>query len=141
MKRTIDARTGLEIIDPDECRRLLAGDVVGRLAIVDGGSPAVFPVNYALDGDAIVFRTAEGTKLSQGPRNTVAFEVDEFDREAHTGWSVVVVGRLEEVTDFDAETLDRVTHLPVQPWSRGDTSHWMRLVPSRVSGRRIAESP
>ena len=67
MKRTIDARTGLEVIAPDECRRLLGGDVVGRLAIVDGGSPAIFPVNYALDGEAIVFRTAPGTKLRWAP--------------------------------------------------------------------------
>jgi uncharacterized protein len=138
MKRTIDARTGLEIIEPDECRRLLAADEVGRLAIVDGGSPALFPVNYALDGDAIVFRTAPGTKLSEGTRGRVAFEVDDFDREARTGWSVIVVGRLEEVTEYDSRTLERVTSLPVEPWTGGEKSHWMRLVPSRISGRRIA---
>lgn len=140
MKRSIDARTGLEIIDPDECRRLLAADEVGRLAIVDGGSPAMFPVNYALDGDAIVFRTAPGTKLSQGVRGTVAFEVDDFDREARAGWSVIVVGRLEEVTEYDSRTLERVTQLPVEPWTGGEKSHWMRLVPSRVSGRRIPDA-
>lgn len=140
MKRTIDARTGLEVIAPDECRRLLAGDVVGRLAIVDGGSPAIFPVNYALDGEAIVFRTAPGTKLSAGPRSPVAFEIDDFDRDRRTGWSVVVVGRLEEVTETDGRTLDRVTRLPVEPWSGGDKPHWMRLVPDRISGRRIVDT-
>jgi nitroimidazol reductase NimA-like FMN-containing flavoprotein (pyridoxamine 5'-phosphate oxidase superfamily) len=138
MKRTIDARTGLEIIDPDECRRLLASDDVGRLAIVDGGTPLVFPVNYVLDGDAVVFRTAPGTKLASGPRGSVAFEVDEVDRARHTGWSVLVVGHLEEVTHFDAATLERVSALPVEPWSGGDKPHWMRLVPRRVTGRRIA---
>jgi len=137
MKRTIDARTGLEIIDPDECRRLLATDEVGRLALVDGGTPAIFPVNYVLDGDAVVFRTAPGTKLSAGPRGPVAFEIDAFDRTTRTGWSVIVTGRLEEVTPFDATTLDRVSNLPVEPWAGGDKPHWMRLVPSRVSGRRI----
>jgi len=43
MKRTLDARTGLEVIDADECRRLLAAEEIGRLAVVDGGGPAVFP--------------------------------------------------------------------------------------------------
>jgi len=137
MKRRIDARTGLEIIDPDECRRLLATEDVGRLAIVDGSTPLVFPVNYALDGDAVVFRTVPGTKLALGPRGAVSFEVDAIDRTARTGWSVLVVGHLEEVEPFDAATFERVRALPVEPWSGGDTPHWMRLVPRRVTGRRI----
>ncbi|HET6949342.1 MAG TPA: pyridoxamine 5'-phosphate oxidase family protein [Acidimicrobiales bacterium] len=138
MRPTIDARTGLEIIDPDECRRLLATEEVGRLALDDGGTPAVFPVNYLLDGAAVVFRTAPGTKLAAGPRRRVAFEIDQFDREARTGWSVVVVGRLHEVTEFDPATLRRVSALPIEPWAGGDKPHWMRLVPERISGRRIA---
>ena len=137
MKSPIDARTGLEIIDPDECRRLLVADEVGRLALVDGGVPAIFPINYVLDGDAVVFRTAPGTKLSSGPRGPVTFEIDSFDRHARAGWSVIVTGRLEEVTRFDAQTLHRVSSLPVEPWAGGDKPHWMRLVPTRVSGRRI----
>jgi nitroimidazol reductase NimA-like FMN-containing flavoprotein (pyridoxamine 5'-phosphate oxidase superfamily) len=142
MRPTIDARTGLEVIAPDDCRRLVAADEIGRLAIVDGGTPAVFPVNYVVDDqDAIVFRTAPGTKLSSGPRRPVTFEVDAFDRERRTGWSVVVTGRLEEVTEFDSDTLDRVRALPVEPWAGGDKPHWMRLVPSRISGRRIPGTP
>ncbi|HKY66579.1 MAG TPA: pyridoxamine 5'-phosphate oxidase family protein [Acidimicrobiales bacterium] len=137
MRPTLDARTGLEIIPPDECRALLRADDLGRLAIVDGGTPAVFPVNYVVDGDAVVFRTAAGTKLSAGTRHPVAFEVDAIDRGRRTGWSVVVTGRLEEVTHFDAATLDRVQALPVDPWAGGDRPHWMRLVPTRISGRRI----
>jgi uncharacterized protein len=137
MKRTIDARTGLEVLDHDECLRLLAADEVGRLALVDGGAPAVFPVNYRLDGEAIVFRTAPGTKLAVGPRAPVAFEVDAFDRTMRTGWSVVATGRLEEVTQFDTATFQRMKDLPVEPWAGGERPHWMRLVPSRITGRRI----
>ena len=137
MKPTLDARTGLEVIDPDECRRLLAADEVGRLALIDGGTPSVFPINYVVDGDAVVFRTAPGTKLSAGPRRRVAFEIDDFDRSRRTGWSVVVTGRLEEVTAYDAATLQRVTRLPVEPWAGGERAHWMRIVPDRITGRRI----
>ncbi len=137
MKKTIDARTGLEIIDPDECRRLLAGDEVGRLAVIDGGTPAIFPVNYVVDGDSVVFRTAVGTKLAAGTRHPVAFEIDDFDRESRTGWSVVVSGHLVEAPPFDTATLERVQALPLESWAGGDKPHWMRLVPSRISGRRI----
>lgn len=137
MKRTIDARTGLEILDHDACLELLAGDEVGRLALIDGNVPVVFPVNYVLDGEAVVFRTAPGTKLDLAPRHAVAFEIDAFDRAERTGWSVVVTGRLEEVTEFDDRTLARVRALPVEPWAGGERAHWLRLVPTRVSGRRI----
>ena len=141
MRPTVDARTGLEIIPPDECRALLRADSVGRLAVIDGGTPFVFPVNYVVDGEAVVFRSADGTKVSSGTRHPVAFEVDVIDRQHRTGWSVVVTGRLEEVTQFDSATLERVQALPVEPWAGGDRPHWMRLVPTRISGRRIPARP
>ena len=135
--RTFDARTGIERIDRDECLRLLAADEIGRLAIVVGGSPTVFPVNYALDGDTIVFRTDEGTKLRAGPRAPACFEIDSFDREHRTGWDVVATGRLEEVTRYMASALAEAQQLPIGPWAGGAKSHWMRLVPDRITGRRV----
>ncbi|HEX5365142.1 MAG TPA: pyridoxamine 5'-phosphate oxidase family protein [Acidimicrobiales bacterium] len=137
VRPTLDSRTGLEVIPPDDCRALLRADVVGRLAIVDGGTPAIFPVNYVFDGECVVFRTAAGTKLAAGPRHPACFEIDSVDRESRHGWSVVVTGRLEEVTAFDAATRDHVRTLPVDPWTGGDRPYWMRLVPERISGRRI----
>jgi uncharacterized protein len=130
----------LEVIERDECLRLLADDEIGRLAVIAGNTPVILPVNYALDGDSVVFRTDPGTKLDHGPRARASFEVDRFDRERRTGWSVVATGRLEEVTHYDAATFDRVRRLVVDPWAGGDKAHWMRLVPDRVTGRRIRES-
>ena len=52
---------------------------------------------------------------------------------------MVATGRLEEVTRFDAATFERVRRLDVDPWAGGDKAHWMRLVPDRVTGRRIAQ--
>ena len=63
-------------IGREECLRLLAGDEIGRLAVVAGKTPIVTPVNYALDGESVVFRTDPGTKLDQGPRARAGFEVD-----------------------------------------------------------------
>ncbi len=60
---TVDRRTGLEVLERHECLRLLASQPVGRVAVVVDAWPMIFPVNYALDGDSIVFRTDEGSKL------------------------------------------------------------------------------
>ena len=48
---------GLEILDREACLGLLADDEIGRLAVLAGGAPLILPVNYQLDGEAIVFRT------------------------------------------------------------------------------------
>jgi nitroimidazol reductase NimA-like FMN-containing flavoprotein (pyridoxamine 5'-phosphate oxidase superfamily) len=51
----------------------------------------IFPVNYTVDGESIVFRTAEGSKLTEVTINDeVLFEVDEYT--ATDAWSVVVRG-------------------------------------------------
>ena len=134
----IDARTGLERIDRAECLALISAEEVGRLAISDFGSPAIFPVNYVMDGETPVFRTDPGTKLDRGTRSRACFEVDAFDRATRSGWSVVLFGRLEEVTKFDASTLHRVQALPIDPWAGGEKQHWMRVLPDRITGRRIS---
>ena len=139
--RLVDRRSGIEVLDRDQCLALLETDVVGRLAVIAGGSPAVFPVNYAMDGDAVVFRTAAGTKLDAGRRAPACFEIDSFDRDGRTGWSVVVSGRLEEVTSFDGAVLERVKALPVDVWAEGEKEHWMRLVPHVITGRSVGPPP
>ena len=134
----VDPVTHLEVLDHATCLGLLAGEEIGRIGIVDGNQPLVLPLNYALDGETVVFRTDPGTKLRVAGRGPVAFEVDWFDREHRTGWSVLVKGRLEEVGPYDEPALvARVHDLPVAPWAGGDKAHWMRLVPTAVTGRRI----
>jgi nitroimidazol reductase NimA-like FMN-containing flavoprotein (pyridoxamine 5'-phosphate oxidase superfamily) len=134
---SIDAANGPHSIDEDECRQLLAGEVVGRLAVVHGHTPAIFPVNFVMDGTDIVFRTDPGTKLDAAERADACFEIDGIDREHRLGWSVVATGRLEEVTQYDSRTWRRVQALPVEPWAGGAKSHWMRLVPELLTGRRV----
>ena len=136
--RQVDARTGIEIMGYDECLRRLGEDEIGRLAVIaPGGAPMIFPVNYVLDNKSIVFRTAAGTKLDAGPRSRACFEVDCFDHDRRSGWSVVASGRLEEVTHYDSATFERVSRLPVDPWADGEKPHWMRLVADRFSGREV----
>lgn len=138
-RRLFHLQSPLESLNRDECVRLLGQHEVGRVVIVEGGGPLIFPINYALDGEDVVFRTDDGAKLQRGPGRTACFEVDEINRESHTGWSVVVVGRLEEVTEFDGPTYERVRKLTIEPWAPGPKAHILRLVASRITGRRITQ--
>jgi len=134
--RLIDNRTGLEVLGRDECLRLLAGQVIGRVAVADGDQPEIFPVNYVLDGDQIVFRTAPGTKFDAAVRNRpAAFEIDAADATYHSGWSVVVAGHAREVTG--EERLAEVRALPLRPWAEGEKAHFVTISTERVTGRRI----
>ncbi len=42
---------------------------------------------------------------------------------------------------YDAATFDRVRRLAIDPWAGGDKTHWMRLIPDRVTGRRVTSGP
>jgi len=130
-----DVRTGLEELTQRECLRLARTCALGRLAVVVGGRPFVFPVNFTLDGDAVVLRTDAGTKLEGARSGWVAFECDGIDSVYHTGWSVVITGEAEEVDD-PAE-IARLEQLPLRPWCEGQKSVWLRIRSRVISGRRI----
>jgi len=134
--RVVSRHSGIEVIDADECLRLLAAEEIGRVAVVVGATPMILPVNYALDGDAIVFRTMPGSRLDVG-QGHAAFEVDHFDKGLHAGWSVLVTGHLEAVSWYQAKDMRRMQELTVTPWAGGDRSLWLRLRPSFITGRVV----
>ena len=122
----------------DDCLRLLADHDVGRLVVVEDHVPLVFPVNYVLDGDAVVIRTGTGTKLYGATRSLVSFEVDDLDRGRRAGWSVVITGVAQEITDVDRPDLvDRLRRVAIEPWAPGDKPALVRLAAATVTGRRI----
>jgi nitroimidazol reductase NimA-like FMN-containing flavoprotein (pyridoxamine 5'-phosphate oxidase superfamily) len=124
---------GLEVLDFDECLRLLASQPIGRLAFIDAGEPVILPINHAVDGLDVVFRTTTGSKLDAALRGAVvAFEVDAWDELYRTGWSVLLRGRLEEV---DA---DEVAGVLLRPYAdRVARDRYVRIIADEVSGRRI----
>jgi nitroimidazol reductase NimA-like FMN-containing flavoprotein (pyridoxamine 5'-phosphate oxidase superfamily) len=139
--RLADRRTGIEVIAREECLTLLAREVVGRIGFVAAGRAEVLPVNYVLDGEAIVFRTAAGSKLDGASRAPVVFEVDSIDRATRSGWSVIVHGLAQEVTSFDGvELRERVAALPVDPWAPAEKPHLVRVAPRFITGRRVGSS-
>lgn len=130
---------GVEPMERSECLLLLAGEDVGRLVVMTGGNPDIFPVNYIADDDGtIVFQTATGTKLAGASGGPVLFEVDRLDRATRSGWSVVVRGETCPVAASDAARLRvRMTAGATQSWVRSEKPHMIRVVPRTVSGRRI----
>jgi nitroimidazol reductase NimA-like FMN-containing flavoprotein (pyridoxamine 5'-phosphate oxidase superfamily) len=133
---TIDGRTSLEYLSTPVCWELLASTPVGRIGVLNDSAPEVYPVNHVVDGRSLVFRTDAGTKLRGLLRNpSVCYEVDGFDTDGATGWSVLVKGRATQIKD-PAE-LRAVAGLPLRYWTPGGKAHWVRIVPADVTGRRI----
>jgi uncharacterized protein len=129
-------RNGLEVLDREECLRLLDRATLGRVGVTAAALPSVLPVNFRLAGDRIVFRTGAGTKLAAATRNAVvAFEVDDIDPVQHTGWSVIVTGVARPVVD--PEDLARLNGLGIARWAAGDDGHVVEVSLEIVSGRRI----
>ncbi len=125
-----------EDLTAEACWDLLASVAVGRLAVVSGGLPDIFPINHLVEDRSILFRTAEGTKLAAAVLGrAVAFEVDGFDPAAGVAWSVVAkgpaieLGRLAEVHASD--------DLPLFPWHTSPKPVYVRIRPERVTGRRF----
>jgi uncharacterized protein len=122
----------------ERCLKLLERSVMGRLAYCSDSGPRIYPLNFVLHEAAIVFRTAAYTTLgTEIDGRAVAFEVDEVDGAGH-GWSIVVTGRAEIVSDPDeAARLRRVAD--PQPWAPGVRPLYVRISVRRISGRAIGE--
>ena len=122
-----------------ECRELLEGGVVGRVAMATPVGPRIVPVNYSVHDDSIVFRTAPYSQLSTyGWDTELAFEVDHLDYEGHQGWSVVAVGRAYVVDDPDEVQVIRGEWEP-RPWAGGSRNLYVKLPWRELSGVRLGD--
>lgn len=127
---------GLQVLSRAECIELLSTTVIGRIVFTDSALPAVQPVNFCLNGEDIVIRTAAGSKLAAATRHAVvAFEADDFDPGLRTGWSVTAVGQARAVQD--PQEIARLATLPLTTWAPGDLDHFIVIGTQELSGRRI----
>jgi nitroimidazol reductase NimA-like FMN-containing flavoprotein (pyridoxamine 5'-phosphate oxidase superfamily) len=131
----------IEILSERDCLDLLRSHNVGRIAVNDHGQPLIFPVNYATDDRAVVFRTAPGMKLTSAPMSQVAFEIDEVDAAAGTAWSVLVQGVAYEITSALDHLSERLRALVVEPMAPGDRRSWVAVMRREISGRRFRLQP
>lgn len=131
---TTDDVAGVRLLSVSECWTLLRSVEFGRLAVVDGDQPDIFPINFVVDHGTLVFRSAEGTKLRAAVGGSaIAFEADGHGSGAPgQAWSVVVKGMAEPV--LGSELIDSVT-LPLWPWQPDPKPRFVRIVPVQISGR------
>ncbi|MFI5040258.1 MAG: pyridoxamine 5'-phosphate oxidase family protein [Acidimicrobiales bacterium] len=133
-------RRTLEDLTGDECFALLGQERVGRVVYHDDLGPAAVPVNYALAGHDIVFRTREGSKIPWLADRRVAFQIDHVDPDNRSGWSVLARGRSEQV-DFEhlPAVLRQIEGSVPLPWEKGVHRIWIVITPDTVTGRRFGD--
>ena len=132
----------IEALDEAECLRLISPGGIGRIAYQSRFGQAVLPVNYKLHEGAIVFRTALHSPLDEDLQTgiadaeyLVAFEIDELDMAGRQGWSVLIQGPAHRV-ESEAERASAM-QAGIENWAPGTRELFVRIVPSRVTGRRI----
>jgi nitroimidazol reductase NimA-like FMN-containing flavoprotein (pyridoxamine 5'-phosphate oxidase superfamily) len=124
----------------DECRDLLQGEEIGRVAMATPDGPRLLPVNYTFHEGSIYFRTSPISLIGQyGWGNDIAFEVDEVDREHKLGWSVVAVGRADRVDDNEDVRQIREGWDPT-PWAEGRRWLYIQMRVRELTGRRMVPS-
>ena len=115
----------------DECWQLLRTEEFGRLAFRLVDEVHITPLNYAVDGDVLLFRTAEGDKLLGVVMGSeVAFEIDRFDGESAR--SVVVRGSARLLGEDEAH---RAENVPLRSWVGTHKYNVVEIAPKVVTGR------
>jgi nitroimidazol reductase NimA-like FMN-containing flavoprotein (pyridoxamine 5'-phosphate oxidase superfamily) len=134
----------MEELDEAECLRLISPGGIGRIAFVGEYDLTVLPVNYRLADGVILFRTGRDSLTSEDLRTgnphaeyRVAFEIDDFDTAARSGWSVLVQGPAHHVGPGAEEAAAGAAG--VEPWPGGEKEQFIRITPVRITGRRIRQ--
>ena len=128
-------------LDEAECLRLIARGGIGRIGYHSRFGPVVLPVNYKWHDGAVVFRTVRHSALDEdlqtgivGGDYQVAFEIDDIDVTGRQGWSVLIQGPAHHVSEAERES---AVAAGVEPWPGGERELFVRIVPSRITGRQI----
>lgn len=118
-------------LSTEECWQMLRNEEFGRLAFRLVDEVHITPINYAVDHDTLLFRTAGGNKLlSVAMGSEVAFEVDRYDDD-HAR-SVVVRGSARILGEDEEHRAD---HLPLRPWVKTPKYNVIEISPRVVTGR------
>lgn len=125
----------VQILSEAECWARLRATEFGRMAYHLADEVHIAPVNYAVDGGRILFRTAEGSKLLGLVMNEdVAFEIDLVDEEAENAWSVVARGRAQIL---EGEQVRQADNLRLRPWVSSAKHNVVAIAVEEVSGREF----
>ena len=141
-QRDAGARPVLETLTEAECRTHVAAGGIGRFLFDEPGrGPVAIPVNYMMDTDEVIFRTGRHTSIAevlgqdQAHQQHVSFDVDHLDDALAEGWSVLLTGTAQVITE--PRELERAAALGIRPWPGGERDVFIRMSVSQVTGRRI----
>ena len=116
--------------------RLLSLVTLGRIGFTSGALPTVLPIDFSLDCDRILVRTARGSTFGAALRDAVVgFEADIVDPVSRLGWSVAVTGVANEVSD--PELLDAAHETSIPRWAPPGDEMVLAISTEFVSGRRV----
>ncbi len=135
--KTNGSEAELEELSEVECLDVLEQHSLGRIAVVVDGQPQIFPVNYAMSGRVVTFRTGSGTKLSHAPGSKVCLEIDEYDSSTGVGWSVMVQGMAVDATDAFDDVSWAARAVAPWPLAPGAKPFRIAIEPSQITGRRF----
>ena len=117
-----------------ECWEILDRERFGRLAVAVNGDPDIFPINFLVDDQKLLMRTAPGTKLTELVINSaVAVEAD--GRDGDTAWSVVLKGVARMVDSFSETYADDGKAL--ETWLPSEKPIYVEIIARSMSGRRF----
>jgi transcriptional regulator with XRE-family HTH domain len=123
-------------LSEDECWQRLGTHGIGRIAMVRESTPVILPVNFLVDGRNVVYRTKSDGAAAVVDNGYLAFEADQIDRVESRGWSVLITGTAQHLTDNSViESL--ATRAGAEPWAGGKRDLWIRVCPDQVTGRVI----
>lgn len=126
------------VLTDEQCWERLRSQELGRLVTRVADVLDIFPVNYVVDGQSVLFRTAQGSKLFELTVNDeVLFEVD--DHTDTDAWSVIVRGRAHPL-DRSAD-VERADGLGLRPWIPTLKYTYVRVEATSVSGRAFLRAP
>ncbi len=134
----------VEPLDEAECLQMISAGGIGRIGYTGQYGPTVLPVNFALQEQAVVFRTGQDSPMGEDLRTgiadadyIVAFEVDEISQASREGWSILIQGSAHHV-DSEHGKRAQVMRSGVEAWvEAGREELFIRILPTRITGRRI----
>jgi uncharacterized protein len=128
--------TSVRELSRAECLEQLQRCSVGRVAFTVDALPAVRPVNYAVSGNKVLFRTTPGGTLARACDGAVvAFEVDEIPADGGNAWSVVIVG-MAAALEGSAEL--RAVETGLASAVGGDRRQFLAITIGDITGREVS---
>jgi len=107
-------------------------DHIGRLAVIDGRSPLVAPLNFTVHDRLVFVRIGPGRLAELVSNSLVAFEVDRVEPDGSAAWSVLVRGLASVVSPADVPSFA----IP-QPWVPEAGEEVLSVRPDLLTGRRF----